>query len=64
MVVRNELLERKTQLPDIIQALNSLRFSFGAGNCRKHQSRQNSDNGDNHQQFSQTEAVSIASAHI
>lgn len=35
MVVRNELLERKTQLPDIIHTLDLLRFSFGTGNSRK-----------------------------
>src|SRR5439155_26562261 len=45
------------QLPDVAQAMGSLRLQPYAADGRQEQGRENTDNGNRHQQFDQSESA-------
>jgi hypothetical protein len=53
-----------SKLADIIDATDAARHSNATSQSCQHKRRQNSDDGGDHQQFNQREAISIGPAHI
>ena len=67
MIVREEILQADTNLMQIVHALNLLRPFFGLRNCRKQKRGENSDDGNDDQQFHQCERgilILAAAGHI
>jgi len=57
MIVCEEVLQTNSKLVQIIGALSLLRRRFRSGQCRKQQRRENSDDGNHHQQFNERERL-------
>jgi hypothetical protein len=54
-MIRLEHLQSQSKLPDIVRALNPQRSSFGLRNCRQQKRGENSNDGNDHQKFNQSE---------
>ena len=55
MIIRNEILYAKAQLMQVADASDLLRSPFGLRNCREQKRGENSDDGNDYQQFNQSE---------
>ena len=64
VIFTDKLSYRLSKLTHIVGTWNSARHSNATSQSCQHKRRQNSDDGGDHQQFNQREAISIGPAHI